>query len=134
MPLRIAAGERLYMLEEFSRLLALRSQVDVAQPDLCHCGGLSLGKRIAALAQQQDILLAPHVSVGPVALCAAVHFGWSTPNVLVQDNFRSTTFPGGANWSAARAACSCATAWGTPSAPGEIFGSPGGGGAGDSLT
>jgi galactonate dehydratase len=92
LPLRIAAGERLYMLEEFSRLLALRA-VDVAQPDLCHCGGLSLGKRIAALAQQQDILLAPHVSVGPVALCAAVHFGWSTPNVLVQENFSEYAVP-----------------------------------------
>ncbi len=29
----------------------------------------------------------PHCSIGPVALCAAVHFGWSTPNVLIQENF-----------------------------------------------
>ena len=50
LPFPIAAGERLYMLEEFARLTSLRA-VDIAQPDLCHCGGLSVGKKIAALAQ-----------------------------------------------------------------------------------
>ena len=39
LPFPIAAGERLYMLEEFARLTSLRA-VDIAQPDLCHCGGL----------------------------------------------------------------------------------------------
>jgi galactonate dehydratase len=83
---RMAAGERLYTLEEFGRLTALRA-CDVVQPDLAHCGGLSVGKKIAALAQAHDLSLAPHCSVGPVALCAAVHFGWSTPGVLIQENF-----------------------------------------------
>jgi len=92
LPFPIAAGERLYMLEEFARLTSLRA-VDVAQPDLCHCGGLSMGKKIAALAKKQDILLAPHVSVGPVALCAALHFGWSTPNVFMQENFSEYDVP-----------------------------------------
>ena len=92
LPFPIAAGERLYMLEEFARLTSLRA-VDIAQPDLCHCGGLSVGKKIAALAQQQGILLAPHVSVGPVALCAALHFGWSTPNVFMQENFSEYDVP-----------------------------------------
>jgi galactonate dehydratase len=92
LPFPIAAGERLYMLEEFARLTSLRA-VDIAQPDLCHCGGLSVGKKIAALAQRQGILLAPHVSVGPVALCAALHFGWSTPNVFMQENFSEYDVP-----------------------------------------
>jgi galactonate dehydratase len=90
--LPIAAGERLYMLEVFARLLSLRA-VDIAQPDLCHCGGLSMGKRIALLAQAQGIRLAPHVSVGPVALCAALHFGWSTPAVFMQENFSEYDVP-----------------------------------------
>jgi galactonate dehydratase len=92
LPMPIAAGERLYMLEEFARLTSLRA-VDIAQPDLCHCGGLAVGKRIAALAQAQGIRLAPHVSVGPVALCAALHFGWSTPNVFMQENFSEYDVP-----------------------------------------
>ena len=86
LPFPIAAGERLYTLEEFQRLLSIRA-CDVVQPDLAHCGGLWIGKKIAALAQVQDVNVAPHCSVGPVALCAAIHFGWATPNVLVQENF-----------------------------------------------
>jgi galactonate dehydratase len=92
LPFPVAAGERLYTLEEFGRLISLRA-CDVVQPDLAHCGGLWLGKKVAALAQAHDIAVAPHCSVGPVALCAAVHFGWCTPNVLVQENFADYDVP-----------------------------------------
>ena len=86
LPFPIAAGERLYMLEEFARLAELRA-CDIVQMDLAHCGGLSVGKKIAALMEASDLQLAPHCSIGPVALCAAVHFGWATPHVLYQENF-----------------------------------------------
>lgn len=86
LPFPIAAGERLYMVEEFARLASMRA-CDIVQLDLAHCGGLSIGKKVAAMTQAQDLRLAPHCSIGPVALCAAIHFGWSTPNVLIQENF-----------------------------------------------
>ena len=92
LPFRIAAGERLYTLEEFYRATAMRA-VDVLQPDLAHCGGLWIGKKIAAMAQAQDVVLSPHVSVGPVALCAALHFDWSTPNVWSQEHFGEYDVP-----------------------------------------
>jgi galactonate dehydratase len=92
LPFPIAAGERLYTLEEFQRLIAL-SACDIVQPDLAHCGGLSMGKKIAALVQANDLQLAPHCSVGPVALCAALHFGWATPAVRVQENFADYDVP-----------------------------------------
>jgi galactonate dehydratase len=92
LPFPVAAGERLYMLEEFARLTTLRAS-DVVQLDLAHCGGLWIGKKIAALAQAHDMQLAPHCSIGPVALCAALHFGWSTPNVLIQENFAEFDVP-----------------------------------------
>jgi len=92
LPFPIAAGERLYMLEEFQRMIGLGA-CDVLQPDLAHCGGLGIGKKIAALAQAHDLRLAPHCSVGPVALAAAVHFGWSTPGVLVQECFAEYDVP-----------------------------------------
>jgi galactonate dehydratase len=92
LPFPVAAGERLYMLEEFARLAALRA-CDVLQPDLAHCGGLSVGKKIAALAQAHDLAVSPHCSVGPVALCAALHFDWATPNVRVQENFAEYDVP-----------------------------------------
>ena len=48
-PCPIAAGERLYTLADFYRLTALRA-ADVVQMDLAHCGGISAGKKIAAMA------------------------------------------------------------------------------------
>lgn len=88
----IAAGERLYTLEDFARMIQLRA-CDVLQPDLAHCGGLWIGKKIAAMAQARDIRLSPHVSIGPVALCAAIHFGWCTPQVWMQEDFSEFDVP-----------------------------------------
>jgi galactonate dehydratase len=92
LPFPVAAGERLYALEEFQQLLGARA-CDVVQPDLAHCGGLGVGKKVAALAGARDVRVAPHCSVGPVALCAAVHFGWSTPGVTVQEDFADFDVP-----------------------------------------
>ena len=91
-PIKIAAGERFYMLEDFNRLISTRA-IDVLQMDLAHCGGLWVGKKAAAIAQINDVEISPHCSIGPVALCAAVHFGWSTPNVTVQENFAEYDVP-----------------------------------------
>jgi galactonate dehydratase len=83
---RISAGERLYTLADFYRLTALRA-ADVVQPDIAHCGGLLAAKKVAAMAAAQDIQVAPHCSIGPVALAAALHFDVSTPNFLIQEAF-----------------------------------------------
>jgi galactonate dehydratase len=88
----IAAGERLYMLPEFERLVSMRA-ADVVQMDLAHCGGLSIGKKIAALAEANDLQVAPHCSIGPIALCAALHFDWATPNARIQENFADYDVP-----------------------------------------
>jgi galactonate dehydratase len=82
----IAAGERLYSLVDFNRLINLRA-VDVVQMDIAHCGGLWVSKKIAAMAAVQDLRIAPHSSVGPVSLAAALHFDLSTPNFMVQEAF-----------------------------------------------
>ena len=91
-PCPIAAGERLYTLADFYRLTALRA-ADVVQMDLAHCGGISAGKKIAAMAQAQDMQIAPHCSVGPVALAAVLHFDVSTPNFLIQEAFAEFDVP-----------------------------------------
>lgn len=92
LPVPIAAGERLYMLEEFARLAELRA-CDIVQLDLAHCGGLLIGKKVAALVQPRDMRIAPHCSIGPVALCAALHFDWSTPQVIIQEDFSGFDVP-----------------------------------------
>jgi galactonate dehydratase len=88
----LAAGERLYTLADFHRLTSLRA-ADVVQPDLAHCGGLLAGKKVAAFAAVQDLRVAPHCSVGPVALAAALHFDLSTPNFLIQESFAEFDVP-----------------------------------------
>jgi galactonate dehydratase len=92
LPFPIAAGERLYTLAEFYRLTALRA-ADIVQMDIAHCGGLLVAKKIAAMAEAQDLQVSPHCSVGPVALCAAIHFDWATPNVRIQEDFARYDVP-----------------------------------------
>ncbi len=88
----VSAGERLYTLADFYRLCALRA-ADVVQMDLAHCGGLHAGKKIAAFAAAQDLRVAPHCSVGPVALAACLHFDVSTPCFYVQEAFAEFDVP-----------------------------------------
>ncbi|MBA3946736.1 MAG: mandelate racemase/muconate lactonizing enzyme family protein [Herpetosiphonaceae bacterium] len=88
----LAAGERLYTLADFYRLIRLRA-VDIVQMDIAHCGGILAGKKIAAMAAAQDLRIAPHCSVGPVALAAALHVDVSTPNFMVQEAFADFDVP-----------------------------------------
>jgi len=88
----IAAGERLYTLTDFHRLISLRA-ADVIQMDVAHCGGILASKKIAALAAAQDLRIAPHCSVGPVALAACLHVDVSTPNFMIQEAFGEFDVP-----------------------------------------
>ena len=91
-PLPIAAGERLMAEADFQRMFALGA-VDVVQMDICHCGGLLASKKIAAMAAVHDVRVAPHCSIGPVALAAALHFDASTPNFFIQEAFGDFDVP-----------------------------------------
>jgi galactonate dehydratase len=55
--------------------------------DVAHCGGIAMAKKIAAIAASQDIGISPHCSIGPVAMAAALHVAWSTPNMLLLESF-----------------------------------------------
>jgi galactonate dehydratase len=82
-PVPVACGERLYSRTDF--LPALQAGVAVAQPDLSHAGGISEVRRIAALAETFDALLAPHCPLGPLALAASLQVAFATPNFLIQE-------------------------------------------------
>jgi len=92
LPFPIAAGERLTALQEFFRLASLRA-ADVVQMDPAHCGGLLVSRKIAAFAEAQDLRIAPHCSVGPVALCASLHLDWASPNAFIQEDFSAFDVP-----------------------------------------
>ncbi|KAG9582980.1 mandelate racemase/muconate lactonizing enzyme family protein, partial [Aureobasidium melanogenum] len=80
----IALGERLYSRWDFKRYLEDAS-VDVLQPDISHCGGISEMRRIAAMAETYDVAIAPHCPLGPIALAACLQIGLCTPNHMIQE-------------------------------------------------
>ncbi|MBL8839837.1 MAG: mandelate racemase/muconate lactonizing enzyme family protein [Alphaproteobacteria bacterium] len=55
----IAAGEQVATYWEFERFIR-QGCVDVIQPDLSRCGGISVAKRVAELAEREGIDLVPH--------------------------------------------------------------------------
>ena len=65
------------------RILMQAGLVDVAQPDICHAGGLTELRKIAAMAEASYIKVAPHNPNGPVATIASVHLAASIPNFLI---------------------------------------------------
>lgn len=80
----LALGERLYSRWDF-RPFFESGALDIAQPDLAHAGGLSEGRRIAAMAETYDVAFAPHCPIGPIALAACLHLAAATPNFVIQE-------------------------------------------------
>jgi galactonate dehydratase len=81
----IATGERLVGRGQFRPIFEQRA-CHVIQPDICHCGGLSEAKKIAAAAETYQMGVAPHNPLGPIANAVALHFALSTPNFLIQED------------------------------------------------
>jgi galactonate dehydratase len=79
----IATGERLYSRWDFRDVLS--DGIAVAQPDISHAGGISETRRIAAMAETYDVLVAPHCPLGPIALAASLQLDFAAPNFLIQE-------------------------------------------------
>lgn len=82
MPFPLATGECLYTKFEFEELVRAQG-ADILQPDVCICGGLMEMRKIAALAEGQDLVIAPHNPLGPLATFINVHFAAATTNFLI---------------------------------------------------
>lgn len=65
----IAAGENEHSIYGFNPLLDV---IDVAQPDVGSCGGLSAARDIAAMAQSKGVMVNPHVWGSAVAQAASL--------------------------------------------------------------
>lgn len=81
-PIPIATGEMLYTKYEFRDLLA-HAAADIVQPDVCLMGGLWEMKKVAAMAEAEYVMVAPHNPCGPVASAVNLHFALSTHNFLI---------------------------------------------------
>lgn len=66
-----------------------RDAAHVVMSDLCWTGGLTEGRKIAAMAETYHRPFAPHDCIGPVGFVAAVHMSFSQPNTLIQESVRA---------------------------------------------
>jgi L-alanine-DL-glutamate epimerase-like enolase superfamily enzyme len=58
-PVPVAAGEQVATIWDFERFIG-EGCVDVIQPDLSRCGGITVARQVARLAERADIDLVPH--------------------------------------------------------------------------
>jgi galactonate dehydratase len=66
-----------------------RDAIGVVMVDLCWTGGLTEGRKIAAMAETYHKPFAPHDCIGPIGFAAAVHMSFSQPNTLIQESVRA---------------------------------------------
>lgn len=84
----LAGGERVYTRWGYRPLIEDRS-VDVIQPDLGTCGGLSEAKKISEMAHVYDITVQGHVCGSPIVMAAALHFEIAIPNFIIHEHHRN---------------------------------------------
>lgn len=80
----IATGERLYTRWGFKQILS-EGCVDIIQPDIALCGGISEARKIATMAEAFDVAVAPHAPYGPISLAATFQIDACTSNVFIQE-------------------------------------------------
>jgi galactonate dehydratase len=66
-----------------------RDAMHIVMVDLCWSGGLTEGRKIAAMAETYHRPFAPHDCIGPVGFIAGIHASFSQPNTLIQESVRA---------------------------------------------
>ena len=69
--LRFAAGEQYSGIQSFEHLAD--AGIDVLQPDLSRCGGLTVGRQIADMAMRRQVQCAPHAWLTDLLKAASLH-------------------------------------------------------------
>ena len=88
----IAAGEQEYTRWQFRDLINI-AQVDILQPDVIKCGGITEFKKIAALAQTYDKPITVHNTQPTIGTLAHLHLWLSTPNCVYAQEYNIEPHP-----------------------------------------
>jgi len=80
----LAAGEQWATKWEF-RAAIEEELVDFVRPDLCICGGITEGRKIAAMAETHLIRLLLHNPLGPICTAASLHLDLACDNAGPQE-------------------------------------------------
>ncbi len=79
--LPLASGRDLYSVEQFYELAKAQS-VDVVTVDLCRCGGITGGRRVADLARLAGLRVAFVGGISPLTILAAAHLSANCPAAM----------------------------------------------------
>lgn len=85
----VAAGERSTDLKDFADLAASRS-VGILQPEVLRVGGISGLVKVAAVAEANQCLIAPHNAQSPLCTAVNAHVGAAASNFLILECFDET--------------------------------------------
>ena len=75
----ISGGEEVGTLYEFDELLR-RGGVDVIQPDLSRCGGLSVARKLTDMARMHKVTIVPHAFKTNILMAATLQYIASLPD------------------------------------------------------
>lgn len=86
----LAAGERLY-LRHGMRPYVEKQTIDILQPDIGLCGGVTEAKKICDYADLYDIQVQAHVCGGPIATAVSLHLETALPNFYIHEHHTYAT-------------------------------------------
>ncbi len=85
---RVCASETLAGIHAFREYFQ-SGAAGVAMLDLSWCGGITVARKIAGMAEAWKVPVAPHDCTGPVVYGASCHLSLHLPNALIQESVRA---------------------------------------------
>jgi L-rhamnonate dehydratase len=86
----IAAGENNATVQDFVDLLD-RGRIDIVQPDVTRCGGLTVAARVGALAHERRRHCVPHAWRNGIVVSASLHLNAGLEEALFQEFCQAET-------------------------------------------
>ena len=83
----IANGERIFSRWQYAKYYENQS-IQVIQPDLGNCGGLTEGKKICDMAYAYDVCVQAHVCASPLSTAVALHLEAAIPHFVIHEHHR----------------------------------------------
>ena len=83
---RVALGERILTKEQAAFVLA-NNLTDYLQIDITNIGGVTVARKVAAMAEAYGVEMAFHNAFGPIQNAVTVQLDAALPNFLIQESF-----------------------------------------------
>ena len=83
---RIAVGERILTKEQAAYIIS-NNLADYMQADITNIGGVTVARKVAAIAEAYGVEMAFHNAFGPVQNAVTIQVDAALPNFLIQESF-----------------------------------------------